>query len=175
MPPYRSYFETAQSAKQQWGLTDTEAKNVCELWELTELELAGTYQDKLRTEAKDFFKRQTTVDPSAKLKTVVKPINDGQFKKLIDVYRGTLVMRELSGGRLQSRADYAMIWQPMKGRMKGEANAGTLARLFNETYLQDEQVNSLQYLTGVKKNSWALKPYVLENPGKITVQVWHKS
>ncbi len=64
----------------------------------------------------------------------------------------------------------------MTGRDKDtqEAKAMNFASLFNNTYLQDEQVHYLQYLTGVKKNPWALKPYVIEKPGSITVQVWHK-
>ncbi len=38
MAPYKSYFETTESAKKQWNLTAPDAKNVCEIWELTQLE-----------------------------------------------------------------------------------------------------------------------------------------
>jgi hypothetical protein len=180
MPAYKSYFATAASAKKKWDLTEPYAKTVCQVWELTELELRGTYKDNLETDVQNFYRQQTYVDPAQKLKTITKSITVDQFRKLIDLYRGTLVMRALSGNSAKPRTDYAMIWQPMRGRMSGgdkatqEANAMKCANAFNNQYLQDEQVNYLQHLTGATKNPWALKPYVTEKAGKFTLQIWHK-
>jgi hypothetical protein len=180
MPRYKSYFESAAAAKNQWGLTDSDAKDVCEIWGLTELELGQTYKDNLQTDVQNFYRNQTYVDPAKKLKTIKKSITADQFRKLVDLYRATLVMRALSGSSAKFRADYAMIWQPMRGRMSGvnkaaqEAKAMAFANAFNNQYLQDEQVNYLQYLTGATKNPLALKPYVVDNAGKLTLQIWHK-
>jgi hypothetical protein len=180
MPAYKSYFATAASAKKKWNLTELYAKTVCDVWELTELELGQTYKDNLQTEVQDFYQKQTYVDTAQKLKTITKSITADQFRKMIDLYRGTVVMRSLSGNTAKFRADYAMIWQPMRGRMSGndkaaqEANAMTCANAFNNQYLQDEQVNYIQYLTGATKNPMALKPYVVQKAGKYTLQIWHK-
>jgi hypothetical protein len=180
MAVYKSYFASVASAKTKWNLTELEAKTVCELWELTELELGQTYRDNLQTDVQDFYLKQTYVDPAQKLKTITKSITKDQFRKLVDLYRAMLVMRGLSQNNAKTRADYAMIWQPMRGRMSGrekatqEANAMKCADAFNNLYLQDEQVNYLQYLTGATKNPLALKPYVVEKAGKLTLQIWHK-
>jgi hypothetical protein len=177
MPAYKSHFESAKTAAKQWRLKDAEAKTACETLELLELELAhGAYADARVTEATDFFLQKTNVDPSQKLKTTTAPIDNEQFTKLLLHYRGMLVMRLLSSGSLQARTDYRLIWGPLKGRMKGnEVYAMTLAALFNNTYLVDEQMNYLQYLTKVKKNPMEVKPWVVRKPGDITLQVWHKA
>ena len=181
MPAYKSHFATVASAREKWNLTAPYAKTVCQVWELTELELGQTYKDNLENDVQNFFRQQTFVDPAQKLKTITKSITADQYRKLVDLYRGMLVMRGLSGNNAKTRTDYAMIWQPMRGRMSGndkptqEANAMKCANAFNNQYLQDEQVNYLQYLTGATKNPLALKPYVVEKAGKFTLQVWHKS
>jgi hypothetical protein len=180
MPPYKSHFATVASAQKKWDLTEPYAKTVCQVWELTELELGGTYKDNFETEAQNYYRQQTNVDPAEKMKTITKSITADQFRKVIDLCRGTTVMRALSGSGAKPRADYAMIWQPMRGRMSGndkaaqEANAMTCANAFNNQYLQDEQVNYIQYLTGATKNPMALKPYVVQKAGKYTLQIWHK-
>src|ERR1700744_1120522 len=123
MPPYKSYFASAASAEKKWNLTERYARTVCDVWELTELELGQTYKDKHETDVQNFYRQQTYVDPAQKVKTITKPITADQFRKLIDLYRGTLVMRDLSVNRDQPRADFAMIWQPMRGRMSGDDKA----------------------------------------------------
>jgi hypothetical protein len=53
MPAYKSYFATVASAKKKWNLIEPYAKTVCEVWELTELELRETYKGNLQTEAEN--------------------------------------------------------------------------------------------------------------------------
>jgi hypothetical protein len=55
------------------------------------------------------------------------------------------------------------------------AAAEKVARSFNETYVPDELLHYLRYLTDKpSKNVMALKPQVIQTKDKTTLCVWHK-
>jgi hypothetical protein len=179
MPKYKSYFASSESVKEKWALADDKAKSVQELWDMAWGELQITYKDTLVNDARGYFTQKLGVydDPitTGKYNSVQVIVSEDQFTHLVNIQRILLMMRSFYTGG-QDRI-CGMVWRGIMGRMKDENEAKTMARDFNETYVPDELLHYLQYITDKpNKNLLALKPYAV--PGKkkdtLTLQVWYK-
>jgi len=178
--PYTSYFESPKSIQNQWNLGANDAKTVWEVWGLVSNELGTTYKDKI-PEAQGYFTQKPGAldDPETvkKYKSVKVDITKAQFKKLVDIHRAQLLMRALHTGnqKAQAQTDYKMIWSPLKGKMGGDANeAESLATSFNNTYVHEERLHYVNYLTKLEMTRLYIKPWVVEKNDTFTLRVWDK-
>jgi len=180
--PYTSYFSDAQSVSTRWGLSLNQAQTVCEIWDLVHTELNTTYPNAMTAEAEGYFKQKSTEYDAASTKSSYKSwdmeISEAHFKKLVDIQRALMLLRGLYTGGLKQKAqvNYKMIWQPVKGKMGGDADeAEKLAKKFNDKYCPDEQRHYVHYLMKSKKEPSSMKPLVFEHNGNLNLRAWYRN
>jgi hypothetical protein len=180
--PYTSYFSDEQSASDQWNLSFNQAKRVCEIWnDVVCPKLNGIYANALTDEAEGFFKQKTPrCDDLSTIKSYKswdRVIFEDQFKKLVDIQRGLLLLRAFYTGGLKQKtqADYPEIWVPIKTSVGLGSAAESLAKKFNDKYCPDELMHYVHYLVKSDKPPSSMKPWVFKDNGNINLRVWYRN
>jgi hypothetical protein len=181
MGRYKSFFEDVKSVKTQWGLGDTEAKKVYEIWDMAYDELKTSDDNnfkKIINETRDYFAQKPGIfdEPDPNYKRVKVTITSAQRARLVNTYGTTALLRMIGTGDNSKRQMLHKVWSGIKGKEGGDVDAAKqTANKFNTRYGPDEYQNYLQYLSD-KKKAFGKKPYLVpEGQDNFSLYVWYRA
>jgi hypothetical protein len=182
MPPYVSYFASAESVKAKWGMTIDQAKIVRDLWDMALGELQTTYKQPRASTDELTMLEATRAEFARKLNvydmlTLITEctISEVQWSRMVDIQRILQTMRAYATG---TKRPHKPIWAGIKARTgQNEVRAKEIANQFNNTYAPDELDHYLQYLTDKPdQRLTSQKPWVIpgNKEGTYTLRVYGK-
>jgi hypothetical protein len=180
MPRYKSFFEDVDSVRTQWGLSQSEAKKVYELWDMAFDELRTSDDENFKSiinDTKAYFAQKPGIfdNPEPNYKRVKVTITSAQRARLVNIYGTVLLMRMIGMGDNSKRQMFHKVWSGIKGKEGGDVDtAKQTANKFNTRYGPDEYQNYLQYLSD-KTKDFGRKPYIVpDGQDKFTLYLWYR-